>query len=77
MLVAFKRKGLLIRKRSETDARVVYLHLTQKGALEFERLNLASVDQIQTLLKKLSSVEQSNLLLHMKKIQEILDQSIA
>lgn len=77
MLVIFKRKGLLIRKRSETDARVVNLHLTQKGALEFEKINLASDDQIQTLLKKLSAAEQSNLLFHMKKIQEILNQSMA
>ena len=77
MLVIFKRKGLLIRKRSETDARVVYLHLIQKGALEFEKINLASDEQIQTLLKKLSAAEQSNLLFHMKKIQEILNQSMA
>ena len=77
MLVTFKRKGLLARKRSETDTRVVYLYLTQKGALEFEKINLTSEDQIQTLLKKLSAAEQSNLLFHMKKIQEILDKSMA
>jgi DNA-binding MarR family transcriptional regulator len=76
ILEIFRRKGLIMRKRSKDDGRASHLSLTTKGTHEFEKLNIASNDQIKALIKKLSSKEQSTLILHMNEIKKILSPSI-
>jgi DNA-binding MarR family transcriptional regulator/GNAT superfamily N-acetyltransferase len=58
----FQKRGLLTKTPSKSDQRQIILNLTQKGKKEFEFLNAASDKQINGLLKKLSSAEQTRLL---------------
>ncbi len=76
ILDTFKKKGLIIRRRSKEDGRSSYLSLTAKGDLEFEKLNKASNEQIRSLVKNLAPDDQRNLLLHMNEIKKILSTTL-
>jgi len=73
VLTLFTRKGLLAKKKSKEDARAMFLTLTSKGNSEFEKINRASIEQVKTIAKTLSSSEQIDLVMHMNAIQKILN----
>ena len=72
MLDQLSLKKLIIRKRSETDGRLMHIYLTEKGRKEFERLNQASDQQLKDLLGELSAADNEELCRHMTAITTIL-----
>lgn len=72
VLNQFTRKGLINKSKNKEDARVSYLTLSSKGQVEFNKLNKASVDQINSMTQKLSAANQASLVNHMKAIQKLL-----
>ncbi len=72
ILTQFEEKSLLQKRPSKQDARSAQLTLTAKGNLQFEKINDASIKQIQGMVAPLSSDQKNDLLQHMRAIQEIL-----
>ena len=68
----FEKRGLLIKIKSEDDARVTLLRLTEKGRTEFGALNRLSAAQIDDLLSKRSESEKERLVAAMNEIETIL-----
>ncbi|WP_378956869.1 GNAT family N-acetyltransferase [Pelosinus sp. sgz500959] len=54
MILKFERNGLVTKTVSETDTRVNYIQLTDKGWQEFKDLNEKSNEQIKKLIEPLS-----------------------
>lgn len=63
MILRFERNGLISKTVSETDTRVSYIQLTDKGWQEFNDLNERSNQQIKKLIEPLSgeACEQVNI----------------
>jgi len=72
LLAAFKKRGLISRKPSETDGRQSDIRLTEKGRKAFAELNGRSHNDIEALLGRLSPVEQSRLIGAMRVIEGLL-----
>ena len=72
LLAAFKKRGLIARKPSETDGRQSVIWLTEKGRKAFAELNGRSHNDIEALLGRLSPVEQSRLIEAMRVIEGLL-----
>jgi DNA-binding MarR family transcriptional regulator len=72
ILEQFTAKKLIVRKRSETDGRWMFIYLTEKGRQEFHRLNQASDEQLKELLSGLSAADGEELSRHMTAITNIL-----
>ncbi|HKC87802.1 MAG TPA: MarR family winged helix-turn-helix transcriptional regulator, partial [Blastocatellia bacterium] len=53
LLAAFKKRGLIARKPSETDGRQSFIRLTEKGRKAFAQLNAHSHREIETLIGRL------------------------
>lgn len=68
----FEKKGLLVKSRSEADARVARLVLTESGRARFEPLNSASRAEVIALLERLSEPGQAQLVDAMEQIQGLL-----
>ncbi len=64
--------GLVVRGRSERDARRQTLRLTAKGRREFARLDRGSADRWATLLEGLTDAEQARLVAAMDAVREVL-----
>ncbi|HEY6900843.1 MAG TPA: MarR family winged helix-turn-helix transcriptional regulator [Puia sp.] len=77
MLDQFTNQKLIVRKRSEADGRLMHIYLTEKGRKEFERLNLASDEQLKELLVALPSSDLEQLVRHMASITAILQKAQA
>jgi DNA-binding MarR family transcriptional regulator len=73
MLAQFQKKGLVSRKKSDTDGRAYFLALTRKGKNVFKKLDQASHSQIKSLLKPMKSATREKLLRHMKEIKQVFN----
>lgn len=72
LLKKLEKDKLLIRKRSDSDARAAILSLTGKGEKEFGMLNKASDEQITKLIAPLSSGHQQRLAQDMSGVMNAL-----
>jgi DNA-binding MarR family transcriptional regulator len=72
ILLKFEKEKLITKKKSTTDGRSVILALTPKGRHEFEKLDLASHDQIKEILSHLPREKYDELVFHMNAIKRIL-----
>src|SRR5215468_4962798 len=72
LLAAFKKRGLISRKPSETDGRQSFIWLTEKGRKAFAELNGRSHNDIEALLGGLSPVDQGRLIEAMRVIEGLL-----
>ena len=67
------RRGLVLRKKSESDARQSPLFLTAKGSKLFADLQRDTNEQVASLLQKLPGDSQDKLVKSMKSIQQSLE----
>lgn len=74
VLQGFERRGLIEKKGSPKDARQRLLRLTGDGHKEFVSLNELSQNQIEHILKDLSTIEQNRLLNAMLTIETLLSE---
>jgi len=72
LLAAFKKKGLISKKPSETDGRQSVIWLTEKGRKAFAELNAHSHNEIEALLGRLSPADRDRLIDAMRVIEELL-----
>jgi DNA-binding MarR family transcriptional regulator len=72
IVAQFEKKGLVTKRQSKEDARAAQLTLTAKGNQQFEKINEASIKQIQNMVTPLSTDQKKELLQHMHAIQDIL-----
>lgn len=72
VISGFEKRGLLEKTRSEADARVAQLQLTDVGRTTFEPLNLASRHEVMAMLGRLSLPEQQQLIDAMRQIETLL-----
>jgi DNA-binding MarR family transcriptional regulator len=72
ILKSFEKKGLTCRKQSKEDARASHVTLTAKGNTEFNKINIASSNQIKAMLSRLTANEIKQLVQHMDEIKKIL-----
>ena len=72
IIAGFERDGLLVRKRSASDARASGLQLTRKGRTAAQRLDDASRTQVMAMLARLPEAEQQRLVDAMGRIEALL-----
>jgi DNA-binding MarR family transcriptional regulator/N-acetylglutamate synthase-like GNAT family acetyltransferase len=72
MLAAFKKRGLIAKKTSETDGRQSFIWLTEKGRNAFAELNAHSHNEIEALIGRLTPANQNRLIEAMRVIEEAL-----
>lgn len=72
VVAGFEKRGLLVKTRSDADARAARLSLTKKGRDTFEPLDAASRREIMAMLEPLSEPEQSQLIGAMERIEELI-----
>jgi DNA-binding MarR family transcriptional regulator/GNAT superfamily N-acetyltransferase len=72
LLAAFKNRGLIARKPSETDGRQSFIWLTEKGRKAFAELNAHSRNEIEALINRLSPGDRNRLTEAMRVIEELL-----
>lgn len=68
----FEKKGLIMKKRSASDARATELELTEKGRETYSPLDNSSREEVITLLNKLPELAQQELVGAMVHIQSLL-----
>lgn len=73
LLGRLDEQGLVVRERSERDARRQVLALTAAGRREFAKLDRGSADQWSTLLDPLSEAEKARLAGAMAAVREVLE----
>jgi DNA-binding MarR family transcriptional regulator len=76
VLASFTKKGLVVKKKSQKDGRATHLRLTPRGKVEFEKLDAASDQQIQNIMKNISTKDQLALVQHMQAIKKTLQSSV-
>jgi len=72
LLAAFRKRGLISRKPSETDGRQSVIRLTEKGRKAFAELNAHSHNEIEALLGRLSPADRDRLIDAMRVIEGLL-----
>lgn len=72
VIAGFEKKGLIVKARSQTDARVSELQLTEKGRATFAPLNDASRSEVVAMLEQLPESAQQQLVDAMGQIQGLL-----
>jgi DNA-binding MarR family transcriptional regulator/GNAT superfamily N-acetyltransferase len=72
LLAKFEEKGLLRRRVSERDGRLIELSLTARGKSAFKKLNALSEQQAETVLQGLSQPARLELIRCMQGIEEVL-----
>ena len=72
ILLGFSKRGFLLRRPSECDARQMHLSLSQKGKKVFAELDSKTQAEIESLLARLSAGEQLRLIEAMQAIQQLL-----
>jgi DNA-binding MarR family transcriptional regulator/N-acetylglutamate synthase-like GNAT family acetyltransferase len=72
LLAAFKKRGLISKKPSETDGRQSVIWLTDKGRKAFAELNAHSHGEVESLLGRLPQADQNRLIDAMRVIEEVL-----
>jgi DNA-binding MarR family transcriptional regulator len=73
ILRRFEKQKLISKKRSTTDGRSVMLALTVKGCKAFEKLDVASHDQVKQILSRLPKEKHDELVSHMNAVKTILE----
>jgi len=68
----FKKRGLIAKQPSETDGRQNILRLTKQGEEAFTTINARSRNEIETLLRGLSTADQNRLVAAMNTIEKLL-----
>src|SRR6185437_10793512 len=72
MLKRLEKERLVSRKQSREDGRAAMLSLTEKGQREFAHLNVASDEQICSLVKHLNEEQRETLVGHMGEIRRMM-----
>lgn len=72
MLKRLEKERLVSRKQSREDGRAAMLSLTEKGQREFVQLNVASDEQISSLVKHLNEEQREALVEHMGEIRRMM-----
>jgi DNA-binding MarR family transcriptional regulator/N-acetylglutamate synthase-like GNAT family acetyltransferase len=72
ILRQFRRRGLVVRERSESDGRQSLLALTDRGREAFAALNARSGEDVSALLRALPAEGQARLVRAMRTIEELL-----
>jgi len=72
IIKSFKKSGLIKSKPSKEDGRALLLVLTSKGNSEFDKINSASANQIESLLSRLSAEKIKELIHCMDRLKRIL-----
>jgi DNA-binding MarR family transcriptional regulator/GNAT superfamily N-acetyltransferase len=75
ILKRFEDQGLVVRTRSESDARQSHLELTEAGRHSFEPLDQRSRDQVDDLLSRLPETDRARLVDAMSMIQTLLGEA--
>ena len=73
ILRGFKKRGLISKKRSQSDGRQSYLSLTKRGQQTFEPLDARSQKEVGAMLENLSTVDRSRLVGAMQTIERLLE----
>ncbi len=73
ILSAFRKQGLLVKKPSKADGRSSLLRLTTPGRKAFRRIDVASHNEIGTMLWDMSEDAQCRLVAAMQAIEDLLD----
>lgn len=66
-------RGLIIRKRSQTDKRFVWLHLTEEGEKTLDRAPIPLQEQFIDRFSKLASWEQNMILSSLQRLAAMMD----
>ena len=72
ILSSFKKRGLISKMPSAADGRQSLLSLTEKGQEAFAKINAASHNEIEAMLRQLSEEEQNRLIEAMHTIERLL-----
>lgn len=72
ILKGFEKRGLVERRRSETDGRAADITLTLEGQQAFAQLNARSRAEVGAMLEKLSEAEQAELVAALETAQRLL-----
>jgi DNA-binding MarR family transcriptional regulator/N-acetylglutamate synthase-like GNAT family acetyltransferase len=72
LLGSFEKRGLVRRDRSAADGRQSFLSLTAKGRKVFAPLDARSDEQVSTMLGKLTSTQQKDLVAALHAIEDLL-----
>ena len=72
MIDSLEKRKLLTRKKSKDDGRAFNLFLTSFGTKEFDKINDATNNQIENLLKNISESNCKKLIKNMAEIESIL-----
>jgi DNA-binding MarR family transcriptional regulator/N-acetylglutamate synthase-like GNAT family acetyltransferase len=73
LLTSFERRQLITRRQSEADARQSLLELTPEGRAAYAPLEVAAIDEVCGVLKRLSAAGQEQLISAMRIIERLLD----
>ncbi|MGG1945066.1 bifunctional helix-turn-helix transcriptional regulator/GNAT family N-acetyltransferase [Trinickia sp. NRRL B-1857] len=73
LLTSFERRQLITRRQSEADARQSLLELTPEGRAAYAPLEVAAIDEVCGVLKRLSAAGQEQLIAAMRIIERLLD----
>ena len=77
MLSGFEKRGLVIRRRSEIDARRNVLALTAEGRGAFDRLEQGSREEVGVLLERVPAGARDRLAQSMREVESILGSETA
>lgn len=72
VLLSFRKRGLIVRKKSDSDARQRVIWLSPKGRNTFEPLDRQAHEQISTLLSRLPEADQDRLIEAIGNIEGLL-----
>jgi DNA-binding MarR family transcriptional regulator/N-acetylglutamate synthase-like GNAT family acetyltransferase len=72
ILLGFSKRGLLIRRSSKKDARQTHLSLSEKGKKVFTQLDSKTHAEIEVMLARLSTGDQTRLIEAMHAIERLL-----
>ncbi|MEX3899455.1 GNAT family N-acetyltransferase [Paraburkholderia sp. BR10954] len=72
VISGFEKKGLVVKSRSATDARVAHLELTDQGRATFAPLDQASQREVIAMLERLPQTAQQQLVDAMEQIRALL-----
>ncbi|MGO4764230.1 GNAT family N-acetyltransferase [Cupriavidus sp. 2KB_3] len=75
VIAGFEKQGLVAKTRSQADARVSELALTDAGRATFEVLNLASRNEVTAMLGRMTESSQQQLVEAMTQIEALLGES--
>ena len=69
------KQGLITRKQSRSDGRVLILSLSKKGEREFLNINREAEAAVESMIEHLSPDEVNEILASMRRIRELLGRS--